>query len=91
MSEPTTTGFYYPVAMPALNDQFTYHAPRPDQIPRYQELRDAGKQLAIAISRCCPPSADASAALRKVREAVMTANAAIALEPVPTDEPVRCA
>lgn len=63
-----------------IENQFTYHAPNATQLPRYQELRNAGKALALAIARCCPPGADRSAALRKVREAVMTGNAAIALE-----------
>lgn len=94
MSDAIQTGerrggvVFYPVAHEVLKEQFTYHAPRPDQIPRYQELRDAGRVLAEAIAACCPPCADTSAAIRKVREAVMTANAAIALEAVPSDAPV---
>lgn len=45
-----------------------------------QEIRQAAKYLAEHIIRACPRSADRSAALRKVREAVMTANASIVLE-----------
>ena len=64
-----------------LDNVFRHHPP-PDQdtIERYQRLREAGKQLALAIDRECPAGADRAAAMRKVREAVMTANAAIALE-----------
>lgn len=63
-----------------LDDVFTYHAPTgPEQLERYQRLRDAAKAFAVAILDSTPPSADQQAALRKVREAVMTANAAIAL------------
>ena len=61
-----------------LNNLFTYHAPKGDQADRYQRIRQAGKDLATVILECCPASADATAAIRKAREAVMTANAAIA-------------
>jgi hypothetical protein len=64
-----------------IDHWFTYHAPTgPEQLQKYKNLRMAGKILAFAIWENCPPGADASAAVRKVREAVMTANAAIACE-----------
>ena len=44
----------------------------------YEALREAGRQFALVIIALTPPSPDQSAAIRKVREAVMTANAAIA-------------
>jgi hypothetical protein len=59
---------------------FTYHAPTPDQIPRYQAIRDMAKRLAETIVGNTPAGADQTAALRKLRECVMTANASIALE-----------
>lgn len=62
-----------------IDHWFTYHAPSPDQIPRYQAIRDAAKGLAAIILQNTPASADQTAALRKLRESVMTANAAIAL------------
>ena len=58
---------------------FVYRPPKPDQVLKYQAIRESGKQLALTIFDNAPPCADQSAALRKVREAVMTANAAIAL------------
>lgn len=61
-----------------LANLFSYHPPKGDQIERYQRLREAGREFAQVILDCTPPSADQSAAIRKVREAVMTANAAIA-------------
>lgn len=64
----------------ALRKVFTYHAPRAEQIPKYEEIRQAGFNLAEIILANTPSCADQSAAVRKVREAVMTANAAIALE-----------
>ena len=59
---------------------FAYHSPRGDQPARYEAIRAAGKHLAQVILELTSESADQSAALRHVREAVMTANAAIALD-----------
>jgi len=61
---------------------FTYQKPTEDQIVAYAKLRAAAKDFATAILDNTPPCADQSAAIRKVREAVMTANAAIALEAI---------
>ena len=63
-----------------LDNWFQYHAPKDGQAAKYEELRAAGKAMAEAIVRLTPPSADQTAAIRKVREAVYTANAAIACE-----------
>jgi hypothetical protein len=59
---------------------FTYHAPNESQKVRYEILRGKAKELALAIEVSCPNSADKSAAMRKLRECIMTANASIALE-----------
>ena len=61
-----------------LNNWFTYHSPGPEELPKYQAIREAGLNLAKVIVDNSPASADQSAAVRKVREAVMTANASIA-------------
>jgi hypothetical protein len=61
-----------------LMNWFTYHAPDPAQVIQYAKLRDAALVFAEAIRENTPVSADQTAAIRKVREAVMTANAAIA-------------
>jgi len=58
---------------------FTYHPARPDQDEKYAAIRAAGKSLVTTIIATCPQCADRTAAIRKVREAVMTANASIAL------------
>lgn len=63
-----------------LDDVFTYHEPTGDKNRRYKDIRIYAKDFAAAILRNTPKSADQSAAIRKVREAMMTANAAIALE-----------
>ncbi len=61
-----------------IENWFTYHSPSPEQLPKYSKIREVGKNLAQVILDSTPPSADQTAAIRKVREAVMTANAAIA-------------
>lgn len=62
-----------------LNDVFRYHAPNEEQQHRYEKLRDVARYFARTVIENCPPCADRTAAIRKIREAVMTANAAIAL------------
>jgi len=63
-----------------LLNWFTYHAPSQEQIPAYEEIRAAGLEFARTILRLTPPSADQSSAIRKIREAVMAANSAIACQ-----------
>jgi hypothetical protein len=62
-----------------LNEVFSHHAPDTLQIESYEQIRAGARNFAGLILTCVPPCADRSAAIRKVREAVMTANAAIAL------------
>jgi hypothetical protein len=66
-----------------IESAFTYHAPTGSQPARYVLVRDTAKALARVINECCPDGADKSAAIRKLRECVMTANASIALEAQP--------
>ena len=56
---------------------FTYQPPEPDQIVEMTKIRDAAKELALCILDNSPSSADQTAAIRKLRECVMTANLAI--------------
>lgn len=65
---------------PDLDHIFSYHPPTGDDPAHYEAIRAAGKALAQAILDHTPACADQSAAIRKVREAVMTANAAVALK-----------
>lgn len=64
----------------AINDIFSYHAPESDQIPKYNAIREAAKEFAHVVIANTPASADQTAAIRLLRQAVMTANAAIALK-----------
>lgn len=68
-----------PFTREQLRDIFTYHAPNADQQVAYEKLRNAAYDFAVALVELTPPSADQSAALRKLRDCVMTANASIAL------------
>ena len=61
-----------------LKNWFSYHAPEQGDPEKYEAIRSAGMFLARAICDMTPECADQSASIRKVREAVMTANAAIA-------------
>ena len=61
-----------------LLNEFTYHAPRPDQLPRYAALRSMALTFATMVVELTPASREQSLALTKLSEAVMHANAAIA-------------
>lgn len=72
-----------PITQSDLDNWFRYHPPGEEGDPeniqgRYEELRAAGGEFARVILELTPGSADQTAAIRKVREAVMTANAALA-------------
>src|ERR1051326_213845 len=62
-----------------LAELFKCHAPNETTIPKYAAINQAAKNFAEVILQNSPPSADRSDAIRKIREARMTANAAIAL------------
>jgi hypothetical protein len=61
-----------------LDDLFTYHPPTPDQAAQYEAIRAAALVFARVALDNSPTSADQTAGVRKIREAVMTFNAAIA-------------
>ncbi|MGD0676883.1 MAG: hypothetical protein ABSC94_15830 [Polyangiaceae bacterium] len=59
---------------------FTHHAPTPDKLHHYEAIHAAAKRYAEVILANTPPGVDQTAALRLLREATMTANAAVALD-----------
>ena len=73
-----SVGVPVPAAKDAIEELFTYHQPTEAQKGLYLDIREAGKNLARVIDASCPPGPDRTAAIRKLREAVMTANACIA-------------
>lgn len=69
-----------------ISNWFKYHSPTPEAIPKFKEIRLAGESLALTILENCPDCPDTAVAIRKVREAVMTANAAIACNECPVSD-----
>lgn len=63
-----------------LEHLFSYHSPRPDQIPKYDAIRAGAKAFAKILLMNTPGCADQSAALRHLRDACFAGNAAIALD-----------
>jgi hypothetical protein len=61
-----------------INNWFSYHAPVPDQLVAYNDIRQAAKIYAETVNKHVPDSADKTVAIRKIRESVMAANLAVA-------------
>ncbi len=59
---------------------FTHHVPTHDKLVHYDAIHAAAKSFAEVILANTPPGDDQAAALRLLREATMTANAAVALD-----------
>jgi hypothetical protein len=66
------------IGIEEIENWFTYHSPDETQRVAYLAIREKAKELAQIIVVNTPPSADQTAAIRKLREAVATANMAIA-------------
>lgn len=58
---------------------FKYHPPNSETIPKYAAINQAAKNFAEVILSNCPSGLDRAAAINAIRQARMTANAAIAL------------
>jgi hypothetical protein len=61
-----------------IDQMFTYQPPALDQVDLYNTLRDEARMFAHRLVQLTPPCPDQSAAIRKLRECIMTANSAIA-------------
>lgn len=61
-----------------LDNWYAYHPPTPEQVEKYQAIRAKAKELAELFHASAPPSADTTAAHRKLRDTVMAMNLAIA-------------
>ena len=68
------------IGLEEVENWFTYHTPTEVDQVGYRAIRQAAKDLAMVILNHTPPSADQSAAIRKLRECVQTANASIACQ-----------
>jgi hypothetical protein len=62
-----------------IENAFTYHVPKGDQTARYEILRYSAKQLATIFNACCPESREKSLAFTSLQQAIMWANASIAI------------
>ncbi len=62
-----------------IKNTFTYHKPFGDQTQRYEILRRHAKALAVLISVHCPNSREKSLAFTNLQQAIMWANASIAI------------
>jgi hypothetical protein len=74
-----TTKAFRPTRRDLLEDLFTYHSPDPFQEQSLVAIRTGAKHFAEVLMQHTPDCPDQSAALRKLRECVMTANASIVL------------
>jgi hypothetical protein len=61
-----------------LNKRFTYHAPKPGQPAKYEDIRASALYMAHFLVNLCPDGRELSLAMTKLEEAVMWANAALA-------------
>jgi hypothetical protein len=69
---------YHPPTDELLEWWFTYHPTTPQKEGKYEAIRAAALEFAKVVRDNTPEGPDQSLAIRKIREAVMTANAAIA-------------
>ena len=58
-----------------VENDFRYHAPRPEQLAIYGDIRDRAKDFAKALIVHCPHSRELSTALTQLDSVVMNANA----------------
>jgi hypothetical protein len=70
-------------AVAAISSQFTHHPPFGDQAERYVTIREWGRETALAIIKMCPSSRERDTAIERLREAIMWANASIAVNEDP--------
>lgn len=62
-----------------IENIFKYHTPKDDQPDKYERIRGEAKHLAYQINQLCPDSEEKAEAMKRLREAVMWANASIAI------------
>lgn len=63
-----------------LDKLFHIHAMTPDESLKLVTIREAAMAFARVVLANTPPGADQDEAIRKIREAVWTANAAVAMK-----------
>jgi hypothetical protein len=63
-----------------IEDIFSYHQPKDDQPEKYAQVNESFIELAQRVNAIMPPGPGADNAIRKLADARMAVNAAIALE-----------
>lgn len=61
-----------------IEKNFTYHAPKNNQVARYEHVRNRAKVFAYFLLENVPDSEERSIALTRLEEVVFWSNAAIA-------------
>lgn len=61
-----------------IENNFSYHVPKPGQPEIYQEIREKAKELAYLVDELVPSSREKSLAMTNLEQAVFWANAAVA-------------
>jgi len=61
-----------------LDLRFTYHPPTPEQVPKYEAVREVARGMAEFIDETCPDSREKSLALTHLDQVVFWTNAGIA-------------
>lgn len=59
-------------------NRFSYHAPRPDQIQVYKDIRDAQLVFAAVVDQLVPESREKALAMTNIEQAGFWANAGVA-------------
>ena len=62
-----------------IENNFTYHTPSADMLPKFEKLRNKAKELSFLINELVPSSREQSLEQTKLQEVVMWANAGIAI------------
>lgn len=66
-------------AVDPLTELFRYHPPQSEDLAKYAAINQAAKNFAEVCRQNCPQGSDLCDAIRSIRMARMTANAAVAL------------
>ena len=61
-----------------IENNFTYHSPKPGQPEKYSALRDKAKEMAYLIKETVPEGRESALAMTNLEQAIFWANAGIA-------------
>ncbi len=86
MKDEKETSYRDQATTERIENDFKYHAPQPDQIPRYEAINESARLLAHTINKNCPNSREKSTSLTLLDQVRMMANAAVARNPTQVKE-----